>query len=169
MDFEEGSTSQQLTQTQSNESKRGRNWTEDEDAQLCLSWLAISKDSVKGTDQSKTTFWMAVRQHAGIKMYYIKDRPVDGVRQRFNQLSHQISKYIGCLAFVNRANKSGESTDDKYQAARELFLRETKQRHFKIQRCYDILKTEPKFQVASANKRMRSVDDVPFNCRRCCL
>ncbi|EAT32574.1 AAEL015285-PA [Aedes aegypti] len=166
MDSDEGSMSQQNTSSQAGEVKRGKNWSEDDDAQLCLSWIAISKDSIKGTDQNKTNFWTAIKDHAGLKSVGIRERPVDGLRQRFSQLSHQVSKYVGCLAFVSRAKKSGESSEDKFQTARDMFLKETKQRHFKIEKCYEILKNEPKFQVPSSNKRIR-IDEIKLVRRSC--
>lgn len=164
MNFTTVPASQQTTSSQANEVRRGRNWSEDEDVQLCISWLAISKDSIKGTDQNKSTFWVTIQQHAAANFESIGERPVDGLRQRFNQLSHHVSKYVGCLAFVCRARKSGETTEDKFQAARDLFLKETKQRHFKIQRCYEILKNEPKFQVPNSNKRIKTGEDGIFRC-----
>lgn len=37
--------------------KKGRNWSHEEDKQLCLSWLHVSEDSVFGADQTAETMW----------------------------------------------------------------------------------------------------------------
>lgn len=126
--------------------KRGSNWLEEEDEQLCRSWLAISKDAVKGTDQHRGDFWKAVKDHAQSQIPSFASRPADGIRQRFGMLSHHVAKFVGCFAFVNRLNCSGTTNDDRFQEARKIFLKEMKLKTFKIQHCYEILKNEPKFK-----------------------
>lgn len=136
------------------EIKRRKNWTEEEDEQLCRSWLAISKDPVKGTDQQKGDFWKAVKQHAETEVSSICGRPIDGIRQRFGSLSHQVAKFVGCVAFVERLNSSGTTITDRYQQARKMFLEEAGLKNFKIQTCYDILKNEPKFKMLQDAKNL---------------
>ena len=136
----------QASSSQPECTKRGKNWAAEEDEQLCRSWLHVSKDSVKGTDQQKGDFWKAIKAHAETFLPLFANRPCDGLRQRFGSISHQVSKYVSCLAFVGRLNASGTSSDDRSQKAREMFLKETNQKSFKILSCYDILKDEPKFK-----------------------
>lgn len=138
--------SQSRSQSSQPDTKRGKNWSEEEDEQLCRSWLTVSKDSIRGTDQQRGEFWKAIQEHAQTSVPSFASRPTDGMRQRFGTLSHQVAKYVGCLAFVNRLNKSGTTKEDSYQEARKMFLKETGLKSFRIQSCFEILKDEPKFR-----------------------
>ncbi|XP_055523282.1 uncharacterized protein LOC129717421 [Wyeomyia smithii] len=145
--------SQSQCQSQS-DNKRGKNWSEEENEQLCRSWVKVTKDPIKETDQQKGEFWKAVKDHAQIQLSSFANRPTDGIRQRFATISHQVAKYVGCLAFVNRLNCSGTTKDDQSQEARKMFLEDTGLETFKIQACYDILKDEPKFKELQDSKNL---------------
>ncbi|KXJ69650.1 hypothetical protein RP20_CCG026302 [Aedes albopictus] len=82
----------QASSSQPECTKRGKNWAAEEDEQLCRSWLHVSKDSVKGTDQQKGDFWKAIKAHAETFLPSFANRPCDGLRQRFGSISHQVSK-----------------------------------------------------------------------------
>lgn len=144
---------------------RGKNWSTNEDEQLCRSWLHVSKDPIKGTDQAKQAFWLAIKTHAEQHVQEITGRPSESVRQRFGTISHLVSKYVGCLAFVERSNKSGTTEADNLQAARTAFMKETNQKTFRIQGCYELLKDEPKFaDLSNQQKLNRKRTKVVTNC-----
>ncbi|KAG2597992.1 hypothetical protein PVAP13_5KG021700, partial [Panicum virgatum] len=44
-------------------SKRGSNYSQEEDIQLCKSWISISNDAIVGTDQSSKTYWERITAH----------------------------------------------------------------------------------------------------------
>ncbi|KAA1097740.1 hypothetical protein PGT21_018601 [Puccinia graminis f. sp. tritici] len=57
-------TSKNQTEPENNDKKgRSRTYLEHEDIQLCNSWLEISEDPKKGTDQSFNAFWEAIAKH----------------------------------------------------------------------------------------------------------
>lgn len=85
---------------------------EEEDEQLCRSWLVTSKDPIRGTDQHRTEFWKTVKLHAESEMQSFTALPYDGLGQRFGTISYQVSKFIGHLSFVGRLNRSGATTED---------------------------------------------------------
>ncbi|XP_039806831.1 uncharacterized protein LOC120670750 [Panicum virgatum] len=44
-------------------SKWGSNYSQEEDIQLCKSWISISNDAITGTDQSGKTYWERIAAH----------------------------------------------------------------------------------------------------------
>lgn len=135
--------------------KRGKNFTMAEDEQICRSWLWISKDPIKGTDQQRSDFWSAVKLNAESVMPSLGSRTSDGLRQRFQHLSALVSKYAGCVNFVNKLKVSGASAEDQAQKARDMFLSDTKTKTFRIQSCYDILKDEPKYKLQQEARHLK--------------
>ncbi|XP_021712832.1 uncharacterized protein LOC110681396 [Aedes aegypti] len=135
--------------------KRGKNFTTAEDEQICRSWLWVSKDSIKETDQQRNDFWTTVKNHVEKIMPSLSGRTADGLRQRFQHLSALVSKYSSCVSFVNKLNASGTSAEDRAQKARDMFLSDTKSKTFKIQSCYDILKDEPKYKMQEEVRHLK--------------
>ncbi|KAA1095884.1 hypothetical protein PGTUg99_034917 [Puccinia graminis f. sp. tritici] len=96
--------------------KRSASYSENEDVQLCRSWIAISEDPLVGTHQDGTTFW--------------KRKPISKFRAFVNQ--------------VEQFGESGASAEDCLNRALELFSQDQKV-SFKYLRVYNILVKVPKW------------------------
>uniref|UniRef100_A0A336KE48 CSON006713 protein n=1 Tax=Culicoides sonorensis TaxID=179676 RepID=A0A336KE48_CULSO len=127
-----------------------RNFSIEEDYQLCKSWKIISEDPIHGTDQSRTKFWINVQQHLG-------ERPVDSLRQRFGVISRNVSKFVGIYSSDLRLNQSGKSSVDKFDDAVEMFKKEMKVRSFQFRSCWEVLKDTQKF-LPEPRKKSRISD-----------
>jgi hypothetical protein len=42
---------------------KGKNWSIEEDVQLCLSWCHITQDPLKGTEQKYNELWERITEH----------------------------------------------------------------------------------------------------------
>lgn len=124
--------------------QRGKNFSDRENRQLCLSWLAVSEDPIKGTDQSCTTFWSTILDHAKDQVPSFDSRTPDAIRQRWGVMSRSISKFTGCYKAVLRINESGTNDDDKIEKAKKMYNAD-QQEEFKFLECWEILKKSPKF------------------------
>lgn len=120
---------------------RGKNFTESDDRNICIAWLAISNDPLKGRDQQNDTFWKDVQDHAKVK-----NRNWDAVRQRFGQINRSVTKFVECydLVIQNRAGAPFRQ-DDVYDEAVKLYLAKTNTRSWKFSECWEMLRNSPKF------------------------
>lgn len=127
---------------------RGKNFSDAENRQLCLSWLAISEDPIKGTDQSCSTFWSTILDHAKLYTPSFESRTPDGLRQRWGVISRSVSKFTGCFKTVMRLNESGTNEEDKVEKAKALYKQDQKE-DFRYMECWEILRKAPKFALDS--------------------
>lgn len=125
---------------------RGAAFLPQDDVQLCRSWVAVSEDPVKGTDQSKELFWATIREHGEFMA-----RTPDSLRQRWGTISRAVSKFSGIMSTVTNLNKSGTNDEDKLNKALELFKQDEK-KEFKFLDCFEVLSRCPKFRVNSEEK-----------------
>lgn len=123
---------------------RGKNFTAADDRNLCIAWLAISNDPLKGRpDQLGDAFWREIQDHAKMKK-----RTCNGVRQRWGLISRCVMKFIECITTVSNQTKSnnGELVDNNvYDDAVELYVRTTNAKKWQFSECYDILHKSQKF------------------------
>ncbi|DAZ97897.1 TPA: hypothetical protein N0F65_012160 [Lagenidium giganteum] len=92
---------------------RGRMWSSAEDEALVRSYVAISEDSVHGTEQKSATFWSAI--HAIFKSAHRSDseaRSGQALRNRWQAISHDVSRFVECWSMVTARHESGKSADD---------------------------------------------------------
>lgn len=131
---------------------RGKNFAKSEDRQICFSWTYVTQDAIKGTDQSVSAFWTAVAQNACAAVPALSCRTWDAIRQRFNTISRNVTKFAGCVRSVERMNKSGASATDKLNMALEIFKTDHKE-DFKYLDCYEVLKLCPKYDMREASPK----------------
>ncbi|EHS62909.1 uncharacterized protein PGTG_22735 [Puccinia graminis f. sp. tritici CRL 75-36-700-3] len=78
--------------------KRSASYSENEDVQLCRSWIVISEDPLVGTHQDGTTFWKRVH-HSYSKNLPESRRTAGSLKAHWVALQKPISKFRG---FVNQ-------------------------------------------------------------------
>lgn len=129
------------TQKQESKRQRGKNFTASDDRNICIAWLAMTQDPLKGRDQQGDIFWRDVQEHA--KVY---QHNWNAVRQRFGYISRSVTKFVEYydkIVFSHRGVP--KSQDDLYNDAVKLYLAETNVRTWKFLDCWDILRNDPKF------------------------
>ncbi|EHS63180.1 uncharacterized protein PGTG_20763 [Puccinia graminis f. sp. tritici CRL 75-36-700-3] len=123
--------------------KRSASYSENEDVQLCRSWIAISEDPLVGTHQDGTTFWKRVH-HSYSRNLPESRRTAGSLKAHWVALQKPISKFRGFVNQVEQFGKSGASAEDCLNRALELFSQDQKA-SFKYLRVYNILVKVPKW------------------------
>ncbi|KAA1127222.1 hypothetical protein PGTUg99_031876 [Puccinia graminis f. sp. tritici] len=90
---------------------RAKAYQEDEDVQLCKSWLEVSQDPLNSTNQAANTFWNRITDHFQVAMKD-KSRTSVSIKSRWQLLQRRINKFCGCIQQVEQANQSGTSKID---------------------------------------------------------
>lgn len=129
-------------------SRRGVNYSENEDKALCEAWLTVSTDAAVSVYQTHDTFYVKVKSVFDStlkeKNLYICDRQCTGLAARFQTISHNVSKFVGCYEQVKAIAKSGSVERDYEQGALELYNQTMKSR-FKFFSCWFVLRASPKW------------------------
>uniref|UniRef100_A0A336MSK4 CSON005107 protein n=1 Tax=Culicoides sonorensis TaxID=179676 RepID=A0A336MSK4_CULSO len=135
----------------SSQSLKRRNFSIEEDRQICRSWLSFSEDPIHGTDQSNAVFWTKIHAHASQKISSLGERHWDSLRQRWGMISRCVSKFVGCYASVQRLNQSGKTEEDKFIDSEEIYKQDMGTQ-FKFRSCWEILKDSPKFLAINSKQ-----------------
>lgn len=96
-------TSEDATVVDPGEDKKvikGRDFSKDEDVQLCKSWLTISEDPVTGTNQKASSFWELVLKDYS-KYLTHSDRTIRSLQLCWSVINQSVSKFVGFLDKVS--------------------------------------------------------------------
>ncbi|KAE9053653.1 hypothetical protein PF006_g33492, partial [Phytophthora fragariae] len=121
---------------------------EEEEAQLCRSYLKVGTDATTGTNQSSGTFWERICTH------FNSSRPTGSTTRdqrslecKWSKVSSDVKRFASAIDKVD--HRSGASLDDEIEAAQCVYKAmqggtEAKTRKpFKLMHCWRILKAEP--------------------------
>jgi hypothetical protein len=119
---------------------RGKNMTEGEMCQLCLSFLAISQDPCVGANQRKENLWQRITQHINEhKPPGQEARTERSLESKYGKIRKAVSKFVGCHQEVKKKYPSGTSAEDIIRLAKELY--EVKHgESFQFELCWLVLK-----------------------------
>jgi hypothetical protein len=75
---------------------KGKNFSVDEEIQLCRSFLHVSKDAATGTNQSAGTFWQRVTTHFNERRDSgCEARPYRSLESKWSAIQHDVAKFCG--------------------------------------------------------------------------
>ena len=97
----------------SNPTKRGGNFSVDEDLLLISAWLNISMDAVHGTDQRVDKFWEKIWEFFCKNNTYGTTRTSTSLSSRWGNISRETSRFAGFMAKAEARNRSGAADKDK--------------------------------------------------------
>ena len=97
----------------SNSTKRGGNFSVDEDLLLIFAWLNISMDAVHGTDQKGEKFWEKIWQCFCENNTNGTTCFASSLSSRWGNINRKTSRFAGFMAKVEARNKSGATDEDK--------------------------------------------------------
>ena len=97
----------------SNPTKRGGNFSVDEDLLLISAWLNISMDAVHGTDQKAEKFWQKIWEFFCKNNTYGTTRTSTSLSSQWGNISRETSRFAGFMAKAEARNRSGAADKDK--------------------------------------------------------
>ena len=152
--------------------KKGKNFTEEEEKQLCVSFLHVSQDPKQGTGQKSVNFWRRITEH--YNAHKPKDggfRPSRSLETKWSIIKHDVAKFVGVYGSVYKLRESGSSLEDVLLQALEVYkLKTSKGTGFPFIHAWKILKEVPrwaetreearKYDCASAMKRATTTEGL---------
>jgi hypothetical protein len=108
--------------TENSRAREGRNFTTEEEIQLCRSQLCISQDPIVGNGQRREAFWERVSMH--FNRHWPRGlgaRTARSIETKFGVIKHDVSKFCGAYGFCFNNKESGQSLDNILQAALGLY------------------------------------------------
>ena len=96
-----------------NPTKRGGNFSVDEDNLLVSAWLNTSMDVVQGTDQRIEKFWKKVCQYFCENNTYGTTHSASSLQSRWGNINRETSRFAGFMAKIEARNPSGGTYEDK--------------------------------------------------------
>jgi hypothetical protein len=137
--------------------RKGKNFSSDEERQLCRSFLAISQDPIQGNGQKSIAFWERIANH------YREHKPVGGgdcparsLETKWGIIKHDVAKFVGVHNQVLSMKESGVSLEDLLERALQLYkLKHPKQHSFVFLHCWLILKDVPRWAETREECRIR--------------
>ena len=94
-------------------SKRGGNFSVNEDLLLISAWLNISMDVVHGTDQKGERFWMKIWEYFCVNNTYGTRHSNTSLSSRWGNISRVTSRFAWFMAKIEAKNRSGATNEDK--------------------------------------------------------
>ncbi|KAL0011821.1 hypothetical protein SO802_006929 [Lithocarpus litseifolius] len=157
----------------SNSTKRGGNFSVDEDTLLISAWLNISIDVMQGTKQKAENFWEKIWQYFCENNTYGTTRSAGSLQSRWENISRETSRFAGFMAKVEARNKSGGTDEEKLKDAKDLYkvspaLTTGKKSTFAFEHCWVLLKNQPKWSMLKERSKglpqtPSSIDQVGSN------
>lgn len=127
--------------------KKGKNFGENEEKQLCCSFLHISQDPKQGTGQKSENFWKRITEHYNTnKPEGGGYRPARSLETKWSAIKHDVAKFVGIYGSVYKLKESGTSLEDVLFRALELYkLKSPKGVGFAYIHAWKILKDVPRW------------------------
>ncbi|KAK7837976.1 glutathione S-transferase T3 [Quercus suber] len=154
-------------------SKRGGNFSVDEDLLLIFAWLNIGMDAVHGTEQKGDKFWTKIWESFCKNNTYGTTRSSTSLSSRWGNINRETSRFAGFMAKVEARNSSGGTDEDKLKEAKELYKSTPNPQHgkklpFVYEHCWVALKNQPKWSVPKERSKRHlptpsSIDQVDSN------
>ena len=101
---------------------RASNYTTGEDRLLCQTWLAIGMDPAIGTDQTKDTYWMRMKEYFDARNTSGTERTDRSLRSRWRIINTDCQKWAAALAGVDELNPSGTNDVDRVSSLSVYYL-----------------------------------------------
>ncbi|PLW23070.1 hypothetical protein PCANC_27846 [Puccinia coronata f. sp. avenae] len=134
---------------------------EDENVQICRSWLDVTNDPLNSTNQTADTFWAWVKQHYMKKIPH-PARSFHSLKSRWQAIQRAVNKFHGCYTQIQHANQSGASHNDRLSAALKLYAAAEKKTFNNLQ-CYHVLANAPKWREYCAELEQKKTDSRKAN------
>ena len=152
-----------MATTNVSKAKKGRNFSSEEERQLCRSFLHVSQDPIAGNGQRAGAFWDRIARHyQDHKPQGREDRPARSLETKWGAIKHDVAKFVAVHSQVLNLKESGTSLEDVLQRALELYrVKHPKQQGFLYIHCWTILKDIPRWFESAVEVRLRQAIKTP--------
>ncbi|KAJ8524470.1 hypothetical protein ON010_g16648 [Phytophthora cinnamomi] len=144
--------------------EKGVVWSEHETLQLCLAWLAISEDPIRGAGQKKATFFERVYQqwleNVGANAEPRSEKAIAG---RWKKMQPEVTKFEGIYMKLQSQERSDWSEQTYIENTAKIYQERTKQ-PFEYLAAWKELRNKPKWSgktttsLQAGKKRKAAVD-----------
>jgi len=115
--------SQSHSEIEENHKKtRKGNYSIEEDMALVRSWLHISEDAVVGRDQKSSKLWQRILDTFHQFLGKVTERNLQGLQNRWQTISHDVSKFCGHYNKIGRLNPSGWNDQLKVRTIKRTYF-----------------------------------------------
>jgi hypothetical protein len=144
--------------TEAAKARKGRNFSPDEERQLCRSCLHVSQDPICGNGQRSTAFWERILKHYNDHRPTGCDpRPSRSLETKWGLIKHDVAKFCGVYKSVAALNESGTSAQDVLERSLELYkVKHPKQLSFNFLHCWLLLKDVPRWWDSPVEVQQRN-------------
>ena len=143
--------------------KKGKNFSAEEERLLCCSFLHVSQDPIAGNGQRSTAFWKRITKHFNqVKPCGSPLRPARSLETKWGHIKHDVDKFCSAYKQVYDCKESGTSLDDVLERALEYYKdRHPKQAAFAYLHCWGLLKEVTRWWDSSLDvqKRQGGIDN----------
>ncbi|CAD6233592.1 unnamed protein product [Miscanthus lutarioriparius] len=145
---------QDATPSTGGKSKRGSNYTNLEDIQLCKSWIHISNDPIIGNQQPGKTYWERIANDFHRNRDFESDRTPNSLEHRFGIILKECMKFQGYYEEVERRHPSGIPYQEHLLEAQARYARKANGKNCQFEHCWLTLRHTQKFEsTLEGNKK----------------
>ncbi|KAG2576322.1 hypothetical protein PVAP13_6NG016818 [Panicum virgatum] len=123
-------------------SRRGSNFTTEEDAVICSVWLNVTTNAAIGCNQTEGGFYKRIHTYFKQNKPQGSERSQIAIQGRWKSIQKAVSKFCAFKAIIDRRNESGKNEADRIEDAVKMF--EDKE-PFHFMDCWKILKDQAKW------------------------
>ena len=124
---------------------KGKNFSSLEEEQLCKTVMFVFQDSIVGNQQRAGVFWNRIFVHYN-ENKPDAERPQRSLESKWGIIKHDVSKFCGVYAQIERLNRSGSNTSDTLRKAKDLYRqKDPKKADFAFEHCWNLLKGYPRW------------------------
>ena len=101
---------------------RAGNYTLDEDRLLCKTWLKIGMDPAVGTDQTRDTYWVRMKDYFDANNTSGYERTDRSLRSRWSLINADCQKWAAVQANIDTINPNGTNEVDRVSCCKACVL-----------------------------------------------
>ena len=152
-----------MATTNASKAKKGKNFSSEEERQLCRSFLHVLQDPIAGNGQHAGAFRDRIARHyQEHKPQGREDMPARSLETKWGAIKHGVAKFVAVHLHVLNLKESGTSLEDVLQRALELYrVKHPKQHGFLYIHCWTILKDTPRRFDSAVEVRVRQAMKTP--------
>ena len=147
-----------MAHLEAGKTRKGKNFSAEEERSLYWSFLVVSQDPVYGNGQRNSAFWERITTHFNHNKPRAKPvRQARSLETKWGHIKHNVGKFCGAYKQVYNCRVLGTSLEDVLEKALEYFQdRHPKLQSFAYLHCWQLLKEVPRWWDSPFNVQKRT-------------